>query len=101
MAGDRYPQDISVDMAGADRKIFRSGSSSDKEFASRRIVPRLTSRVPVGTVETAINVGEVYVQLARDLHDGAYRTPGFDHALANARLIETVRAAKWGPSALL
>jgi predicted homoserine dehydrogenase-like protein len=48
-----------------------------------------------GTVETAINVGEVYAQLARDLHEGAYRTPGFDHALANARLVESVLAAEW------
>jgi hypothetical protein len=30
--------------AGADRKIFRSGSSSGNEFASWRIVPRLTVR---------------------------------------------------------
>jgi hypothetical protein len=49
------------------------------------IEPEATA-VPGGTVETAINVREVYAQLARDLHDGAYTTPEFDHALA----------AKWG-----
>ncbi|WP_426424304.1 Gfo/Idh/MocA family protein [Bradyrhizobium genosp. A] len=43
-----------------------------------------------GAVETAINVGEVYALLARDLHEGTYRTPGFQQALHNARLIETV-----------
>jgi predicted dehydrogenase len=46
-----------------------------------------------GTMETAINVGEVYTQLARDWHEGTYRTPGFQHALHNARLIEAVRRA--------
>jgi predicted dehydrogenase len=45
----------------------------------------------------AINVGEIYIQLVRDLHEGTYNTPGFDHALHNARLIEAVmRAAKRG-----
>ncbi len=39
-----------------------------------------------GNMETAINVGEVYAQLVRDLHEGTFRTPGFKHALHNARL---------------
>jgi predicted dehydrogenase len=46
-----------------------------------------------GTVETAINVGEIYAQLVRDLHEGTYNTPGFQHALHSARLIEAVRHA--------
>src|SRR6266403_3203964 len=59
---------------------------------------KLTSSVPFvepdaaavsGTVE-AINVGEVYAELVRDLHKGTYKTPGFQHALHNARLIEAV-----------
>jgi hypothetical protein len=41
----------------------------------------------------AINVGEVYTHLVRDLDAGTYNTPGFDHALHNARLIEAVRRA--------
>ena len=41
----------------------------------------------------AINVGEVYAHLVRDLHAGTYNTLGFDHALHNARLNETVRRA--------
>ena len=41
----------------------------------------------------AINVGEVYAHLVRDLHAGTYSTPGFDHALHNGRLIEAVRRA--------
>jgi predicted dehydrogenase len=41
----------------------------------------------------AINVGEVYAHLVRDVHAGTYSTPGFKHALHNARLIEAVRCA--------
>jgi hypothetical protein len=45
----------------------------------------------------AINVGEIYVSLVRDLRAGTYRTPGFRHALHNARLIEAVvRAGERG-----
>jgi hypothetical protein len=50
-----------------------------------------------GMMGAAINVGEVYAHLARDLMEGSYTTPGFDHALHNARLIEAVaRAADRG-----
>jgi len=41
----------------------------------------------------AINVGEVYSHLVRDVQAGTYRTPGFEHAVHNSRLIETVRRA--------
>tara|TARA_B100000378_G_scaffold197675_3_gene161236 strand:- start:2398 stop:3540 length:1143 start_codon:yes stop_codon:yes gene_type:complete len=45
----------------------------------------------------AINVGEVYASLARDLVTGTYHTPGFDHALHNSRLVAAVeRAAQSG-----
>ena len=46
-----------------------------------------------GLMDAALNVGEVYAHLIRDLHGGTYSTPGFEHALHNARLIETVRRA--------
>jgi predicted dehydrogenase len=50
-----------------------------------------------GFMGAAINVGEVYAHLVRDLHAGTYNTPGFEHALHNARLIEAVaRAAALG-----
>jgi predicted dehydrogenase len=50
-----------------------------------------------GRKGAAINVGEIYAHLARDLVEGSYTTPGFDHALQNARLIEAVaRAADRG-----
>ncbi len=55
------------------------------------------SHIPAIMMGAAINVGEVYAHLARDLITGSYTTPGFDHALHNARLIEAVgRAAERG-----
>lgn len=44
-------------------------------------------------METALNVGEVYARLVRDLREGTYGTPGFLHALHSARLIAAVRRA--------
>jgi predicted dehydrogenase len=46
-----------------------------------------------GLMGAAINVGEVYAHLVRDVHAGTYKTPGFEHALHNARLVEAVRRA--------
>jgi predicted dehydrogenase len=46
-----------------------------------------------GLMGAAINVGEVYAHLVRDMHAGTYKTPGFEHALHNARLIEAVKRA--------
>ena len=48
---------------------------------------------PGGFMGAAINVGELYICLVRDMHSGAHTTPGFEHALHNARLIEAVRRA--------
>lgn len=45
----------------------------------------------------AINVGEVYDSLARDMAEGTFNTPGFAHAVHNSRLIAAVeRAAQTG-----
>jgi hypothetical protein len=41
----------------------------------------------------AINVGELYAHLVRDMHEGAHTAPGFEHAVHNARLMEAVRLA--------
>ncbi|XHH03611.1 hypothetical protein RQ479_32260 (plasmid) [Mesorhizobium sp. ISC25] len=49
-----------------------------------------------GLMGAAINVGEIYASLARDLRGGTYTTPGFGHAVHNARLIEAVRRAADG-----
>lgn len=63
----------------------------------------LTSSVPFmppdeaavsgGLMGAAINVGEVYAHLARDVRAGTHTTPGFAHALHNTRLIDAVRRA--------
>lgn len=50
----------------------------------------------------AINVGEVYASLARDLRTGTYHTPGFAHALHSSQLIAAVeRAAVTGQRQLV
>ena len=41
----------------------------------------------------AINVGEVYASLGRDLTEGTYDTPGFAHAVHNSRLVAAVERA--------
>ena len=46
-----------------------------------------------GFMGAAINVGEVYAYLVRDLLAGAYNAPDFELALHNARLIEAVKRA--------
>jgi predicted dehydrogenase len=46
-----------------------------------------------GLMGAAINVGEVYAHLVRDVQAGTCSTPGFEHAVHNARLIEAVRRA--------
>ena len=38
-----------------------------------------------GFMGAAINIGEVYTHFVRDPHAGTYSTPGFEHALHNAR----------------
>ncbi|MGL4961036.1 MAG: Gfo/Idh/MocA family protein [Inquilinus sp.] len=47
--------------------------------------------VSAGSIDTAINVGEVYAQLVRDMREETCKTPGFELALHNARLVEAVR----------
>jgi predicted dehydrogenase len=77
--------------------------TSDHPYGFQAGDLKLTSNIPFATPDeaavfggfmgAAINVGEVYAHLVRDLHAGAYTTPGFEHALHNARLIEAVRSA--------
>ena len=44
-----------------------------------------------GLMGAAINVGEVYAQLIRDMQEGGHKTPGFWHALHNAYLVDAVK----------
>ena len=77
--------------------------TSDQPYGFQAGDVKLTSNIPFATPEeaavsggfmgAAINVGQVYAQLVRDLHAGTYSTPGFEHALHNARLVEAVRRA--------
>jgi predicted dehydrogenase len=60
------------------------------------VVPELAA-VSGGLMGAAINAGEIYAHLARDLQTGACSTPDFATALHNARLIDAVkRAAEQG-----
>jgi predicted dehydrogenase len=77
--------------------------TSDHPYGSQAGDLKLTSNVPFappdkpavsgGFMDAAVNVGEVYAHLVRDLHAGTYNTPGFEHALHNTRLLESVRRA--------
>jgi predicted dehydrogenase len=77
--------------------------TSDHPSAFQAGDPTLRSNIPFvapdepavsgGYMGAAINVGEVYAHLVRDLREGTYTTPGFDHALHNARLIDAIRRA--------
>jgi predicted dehydrogenase len=104
--GGVAPQDTrsSFEIRGSEGWL-RLTSSHPYSFQAGDI--KLTSNVPFATPEeasvsggfmgAAINVGEIYVSLVRDLRAGTYRTPGFRHALHNARLIEAVvRAGERG-----
>jgi predicted dehydrogenase len=77
--------------------------NSDHPYAFQAGDSTLRSNIPFvapdepavsgGYMGAAINVGEVYAHLVRDLREGTYTTPGFDHALHNARLIDAIRRA--------
>jgi predicted dehydrogenase len=77
--------------------------TSDRPYGIHAGDPTLRSNIPFvmadepavsgGFMGTAINVGEVYAHLVRDLREGPSTTPGFDHALHSARLIDAIRSA--------
>jgi len=77
--------------------------TSDHPYGFQAGDLKLTSNIPFttpdeiavsgGIMGAAINVGEVYAHLVRDLHAGTYSAPSFAHALHNARIIESVRRA--------
>jgi predicted dehydrogenase len=77
--------------------------NNDHPYGFQAGDPKLTSNVAFetpdkvavsgGLMGAAINVGEVYARLVRDVHAGTYRTPSFEHALHNSRLIEAIRRA--------
>jgi predicted dehydrogenase len=100
--GGVAPQDTrsSFEIRGSEAWLSLTG---DHPYGFQAGDLNLTSNIPFAKPEEAavsdgfmggaINVGEVYAYLVRDLHAGTYNTPGFDHALHNARLIDAVRRA--------
>jgi predicted dehydrogenase len=95
---------FSFDIRGSEGWLSLTG---DHPYGFQAGDVKLTSNIPFAAPEeaavsggfmgAAINVGEVYAHLVRDLHSGTYSTPGLDHAIHNARLIEAVsRAAERG-----
>ena len=77
--------------------------TSDHPYGFQAGDLKLTSTFPFASPDAAavsggfrgaaINVAEVYAHFLRGLHAGTHSTPGFAHALHNARLIEAVRHA--------
>ena len=66
--------------------------AGDLKLASNiPFAPPEEAAVSGGLLDAAINVAEVYAHLVRDMHSGTHTTPGFEHALHNARLIAAVR----------
>jgi len=57
------------------------------------VTPPEQPAVGGGFMGAAINVGEVYARLVRDMQADTYSVPGFEHALHSARLAEAVRLA--------
>ena len=78
-------------LAGGHPYGFQAGHL--KLTSNVAFVPPEEPAVSGGLMGAAVNVGEIYAHLVRDLHAGTYSTPGFGHALHNARLIEAVRRA--------
>jgi len=102
ISGGVAPKDVcfSFEIRGSEGSL---SLTSDHPYGCQAGDLKLTSNVPFaapdersvfgGFMGAAINVGEVYAHLVRDLHAGTYSTTGFEHALHNARLIEAVRRA--------
>jgi predicted dehydrogenase len=94
ISGGLGPEDarFSFEIRGSEGWLILSGGHSYRFQAGDL---KLTSSVPFEAAEeatvsggfmgAAINIGEVYTHFVRDLHAGTYSTPGFEHALHNAR----------------
>jgi len=100
--GGLEPEDarFSIEIRGSEGWLSLTGGhpygfqAGDLKLTSNVAFERPEEAVVTGGLwGAAINVGEVYAHLGRDVHAGTYSTPGFDHALHNARLIEAVKRA--------
>ena len=102
ISGGVAPQDarFSFEIRGSEGSFTLT---SDHPYGCQAGDLKLTSNVPFaapdehtvpgGFMGAAINVGEVYAHLLRDLQTGTYTVPDFEHALHNARLVEVVTRA--------
>jgi predicted dehydrogenase len=100
--GGVAPEDarFSLEITGSEGWLSLTGShpygfqAGDLTLTSNvAFVPPEAAAVSGGLMGAAINVGEIYAHLVRDVHAGTHATPGFEQALHNARLIEAVRRA--------
>ncbi|MDX3854323.1 Gfo/Idh/MocA family oxidoreductase [Streptomyces sp. AK02-01A] len=70
------------------------GARGDEPAVRRIEVPEsYTADIPAEVTGRARNVAQVYLDLARDLREGTHTVPGFAHALARHRLIDTIERA--------
>src|ERR1700756_4154785 len=102
ISGGVPPEDarFTFEIRGSEGGLSLSGGhpygfqAGDLKLASNiPFVPPEEAVVSGGLMAAAINVAEVYAHLVRDMHSDTYITPGFEHALHNARLIAAVRRA--------
>jgi predicted dehydrogenase len=102
ISGGVTPQNarFSFDVRGSEGWLSLTGGhpygvqAGDLKLTSNiAFVPPAEPAVSGGLLGAAINVGEIYAHFVRDVHGGTYSTPGFEHALHNAHLIEAVKRA--------
>jgi predicted dehydrogenase len=102
ISGGVAPEDarLTFEIRGSEGRLSLTGGHP---YAFQAGNLKLTSNIPFappeeaavsgGRMDPAINVAEVYAHLVRDIHSDTYTTPGFEHALHNARLTAAVRRA--------
>ncbi|MER6082998.1 Gfo/Idh/MocA family oxidoreductase [Streptomyces sp. NPDC001833] len=71
--------------------VLEGGHGSDVAAAPIDIPDRYFDGVPRHLTGPAHNVAQVYAALARDLREGTTTVPGFDHALVQHRLLDTIK----------
>ena len=102
IGGGRSPEDtpFSLEVRGSEGALTLKGGhpfgfqAGDFELtASVPFDPPEAPQTTGGLLGAAINVGEIYAQLARDVRDGSRSSLGFEHAAHNSRLMQVVSEA--------
>ncbi|MEU1202350.1 Gfo/Idh/MocA family oxidoreductase [Streptomyces sp. NPDC005813] len=73
--------------------VLEGGRGSDAGIAPIDIPDRYFDGVPRHLTGPAHNVAQVYAALATDLREGRATVPGFDHAVVQHRLLDTIKRA--------